>query len=407
MKKAVELSHGSTISLAVLGHAYASAGKGADARAILSQLQDRSRSTYLPSYWVALVYTGLGEEDQALTWLERAAEERSSWVVWIKVEPRFDRLRGLPRFQTLLKRMGFPAAGLQDRSIVELLYGLSDLDLTRYTVTGAYTRYEERARHLLKDLFQTIARGLDAGPGGHESLLLWAPPGSGKTFLVRESARASSPSTRYFEINLAEDAESTFRQKLLDAGRHPGPALILIDEVDSRPGEAWPYEALLPHLERRGGDRPARVFVLAGSAGAHLEEMESRIRGRPKGPDLLSRIPESNRRTIPAVTAMDRILVALANLQPTDRTRRLEFTEIEKLALYYVAVSPALESPRQLREFMIRCADRVPPRERRVRFDHLFDVGDAQSKEFWVQARRSTPELIDRFVRLSGVKTAN
>jgi adenylate cyclase len=100
LEKAVDLSGGSTISLAVLAHAYA--GKEPEARRILADLLERARHRYLPSYWIALIFTGLGDADQAMTWLERACEERSSWVVWINVEPRFDGLRSNPRFLSLL-----------------------------------------------------------------------------------------------------------------------------------------------------------------------------------------------------------------------------------------------------------------------------------------------------------------
>jgi len=105
IRLAVTASNASTISLAVLAHAYASAGRSGEARRILADLLERSRTKYLPSYWLALVYTGLGEPDEAIAWLERAYEERSSWLVWIKVEPRFDRLRSDPRFVSLLGRM--------------------------------------------------------------------------------------------------------------------------------------------------------------------------------------------------------------------------------------------------------------------------------------------------------------
>ena len=105
VKRAVELSGESTISLAVLGHAYASAGRKDEALKIVGKLKKRARKQYLPSYWIGLIYTGLQDKDNAFEWLERAFQERSSWLVWIKVEPRFDVLRSDNRFVYLLKRM--------------------------------------------------------------------------------------------------------------------------------------------------------------------------------------------------------------------------------------------------------------------------------------------------------------
>src|SRR6267378_7773 len=102
---AVRLSGGSTISLAMLAHANGTAGNRDEAEKILGKLMERSKHQYVPSYWIAMIHVGLGAEDQAFTWLERAFQERSSWLAWAKVEPRFDTLRPDPRFNSLLVRM--------------------------------------------------------------------------------------------------------------------------------------------------------------------------------------------------------------------------------------------------------------------------------------------------------------
>jgi tetratricopeptide (TPR) repeat protein len=106
LRKAVELSGGSTISLAVLGHAEASAGEKEKAKKILDKLKRRAKRQYVPSYWIALIYTGLGDKSKAFLWLRRAYRERSSWLAWVKVEPRFDLLRSDKRFSSLLQKMG-------------------------------------------------------------------------------------------------------------------------------------------------------------------------------------------------------------------------------------------------------------------------------------------------------------
>ena len=102
---AVTLSTESTVSLAMLGHAEASAGNRDAARKILEKLIERSKHQYVPSYWIALIDVGLGDKDQAFTWLERAFHERSSWLAWVGVEPRFDTLRSDPRFASLMAKM--------------------------------------------------------------------------------------------------------------------------------------------------------------------------------------------------------------------------------------------------------------------------------------------------------------
>ncbi len=109
LKKAVDLSSGSTISLAVLGHAYASAGKREEALEIVEKLVERSKQQYIPSYWIAMIYIGLADRENAFVWLERAYQERSSWLVWINVEPRFDTLRVDPRYASLVSKMKLTA----------------------------------------------------------------------------------------------------------------------------------------------------------------------------------------------------------------------------------------------------------------------------------------------------------
>jgi hypothetical protein len=67
----------------------------------------RSKQSDVSPYQFALLYVALGDTDKALDWLEKAADERSAWIVFIKVDPRFDALRGTERFQALLRRIGF------------------------------------------------------------------------------------------------------------------------------------------------------------------------------------------------------------------------------------------------------------------------------------------------------------
>jgi Flp pilus assembly protein TadD len=92
-------------ALAGLGHAYAMSGKKAEARAVLAELKQRSQQEYVPADSIALVYTGLGEKDEAFTWLEKAYEDHAFKMAWLKVEPQWDSLRSDPRFADLLRRM--------------------------------------------------------------------------------------------------------------------------------------------------------------------------------------------------------------------------------------------------------------------------------------------------------------
>jgi TolB-like protein/class 3 adenylate cyclase/Tfp pilus assembly protein PilF len=108
LRQAVELSKGSTMSLAVLAHAHAASGDRAEALQLLETLQARAREEYVPSYWIAFVHVGFGDKDRAIEWMDKAREERSAWLAWANVEPRFDILRDDPRFRDILRKVGFP-----------------------------------------------------------------------------------------------------------------------------------------------------------------------------------------------------------------------------------------------------------------------------------------------------------
>jgi len=106
-RKASELNPANSHSIAFLGYALAKSGKQAEARGVLEELLKRSTERYVSPYSIALTYNGLGERDEALAWLERALEQRDPRMVFLKVEPKWNNLRSDPRFQDLLRRVGF------------------------------------------------------------------------------------------------------------------------------------------------------------------------------------------------------------------------------------------------------------------------------------------------------------
>ena len=92
----------------MLGHAYATAGKTAEARKVLDDLHTLAEKQYVLPFGFAVIHTGLGENDEALEWLERAYQDRNGWMAFLQVVPWLDPLRSDPRFQDLLRRMNFP-----------------------------------------------------------------------------------------------------------------------------------------------------------------------------------------------------------------------------------------------------------------------------------------------------------
>jgi hypothetical protein len=83
-------------------------GRPEKAKAALAELQQTANHRFVTAYGVALVYASLGEIDAAFTWLDRAFAERSHWLVWLRLDPRFDGFRADPRLVELLDRMKFP-----------------------------------------------------------------------------------------------------------------------------------------------------------------------------------------------------------------------------------------------------------------------------------------------------------
>jgi serine/threonine-protein kinase len=105
LKKAVDFSPGNTEILAALGHALAVSGKRAGAEKILATLNELSGNSYVSAYDKATIYLGLGDDDQALKYLEKAYEERAGYISIIKADPRFERFHANPRFIALLKKI--------------------------------------------------------------------------------------------------------------------------------------------------------------------------------------------------------------------------------------------------------------------------------------------------------------
>ena len=95
-------SGGHPASLAALAHAYASVGDPDEAALALCELEQSAQHRYVSPYLSGLVHSGIGQDDRAFEWLGKALAERDVWLVWLKVEPRFDRLRSDPRFGALL-----------------------------------------------------------------------------------------------------------------------------------------------------------------------------------------------------------------------------------------------------------------------------------------------------------------
>ena len=76
---------------------------------MIHELQEASTQGFAPALFVALVYAGLEEKDEAFVWLEQACEQRFNRLAYLKVDALWDPIRTDPRFGDLLRRIGIPA----------------------------------------------------------------------------------------------------------------------------------------------------------------------------------------------------------------------------------------------------------------------------------------------------------
>jgi len=106
LEKAAAVTNRTPGVIGFLVWAYAHAGRRADALRLLDELKNRQQNGYVPPAALMNAYLGLEDNNEALDWLERAAEEQANALKYVKVFPIFDSLRGNPRFEDLVRRVG-------------------------------------------------------------------------------------------------------------------------------------------------------------------------------------------------------------------------------------------------------------------------------------------------------------
>jgi eukaryotic-like serine/threonine-protein kinase len=104
LQQAVNYSGERALMLASLGYTYAVSGNRAEAEAVLDRLKEHS-SHNVPALTLAFVHTGLGQNEEAFEWLDKAYAERFGWLIFLNVDPKLDQLRSDTRFIDLLRRL--------------------------------------------------------------------------------------------------------------------------------------------------------------------------------------------------------------------------------------------------------------------------------------------------------------
>jgi hypothetical protein len=92
--------------MASLAHASAVSGDSGRAFQLLAELEHRAARQFVAPYFVARIFTGLNDKEQAFAWLKKAYDARDECLTWLKVDPTMDSLRVDPRYPDLLHRLG-------------------------------------------------------------------------------------------------------------------------------------------------------------------------------------------------------------------------------------------------------------------------------------------------------------
>jgi tetratricopeptide (TPR) repeat protein len=105
-KTGLAFSGGAIFASARLAHAYGASGNRREAERILDELLRLSKQRYILAVYVASIYEALGDDNHLMEWVENAYQERSNYLIYLRTEPSFDKMRFDPRFIRVLRQVG-------------------------------------------------------------------------------------------------------------------------------------------------------------------------------------------------------------------------------------------------------------------------------------------------------------
>jgi phosphoserine phosphatase len=299
----------------------------------------------------------------------------------------------LPAMRSLLEILPFVDSGLEERRKATVLQGwqqaqlalkdLTELRLGALSVLGKYRRFSNEDRSTLVGLADRIRRPLSEKSRTRENFLIYASPGSGKTFFIEEIARMLGPAITFVAIDLSRDDREACERKLAQAAGAKVPCLCMIDEVDGRKNDDWPYDAIYKKLDlNEDANRPPVVFVLIGSSGGTVKRLGEVIRSRYKGKDMMDRVLESSQHwaEIPSMGVGDTVCVYASKILEAAETEGKAIRDVEKVAAYYAVLTRS--TPRQIKLLADQAVRRVPKGHTQVRYDNHFEAGDKSNKVF-------------------------
>jgi phosphoserine phosphatase len=299
----------------------------------------------------------------------------------------------LPRMNSLLEILPFVDSEWEERRKAIVLQkwqqahlalkDLTELRLGPLSVHGTYRRFSNEDRSALVGLADRIRRPLTEKSRSRENFLIYAAPGSGKTFFIEELARTFSTPLTFVAIDLRRDDRNACEKLLADVAESTRPCLCMIDEIDSRKGEEWPYDVIYKSLDlNEDTKRPPVVFVLIGSSGGTVKKLGETIQLRYKGNDLIDRILESPQHCaeIPPMGVADTVCVYASKILEAAEAESKPITNVEKLAAYYAVLTR--RTPRQTKLMADQAVRRVPMGHIQILYDNHFEAGDKSRQAF-------------------------
>jgi tetratricopeptide (TPR) repeat protein len=109
-ERAVDLDPSDLLVKGDLALAYAAAGKRARAQQILEEFEEKAQREYITALPLAWAHMAVGDLDGTFAWLDKMYEEHNPELIWMNQQPRYDRLRGDPRWHELMRKIGFTEA---------------------------------------------------------------------------------------------------------------------------------------------------------------------------------------------------------------------------------------------------------------------------------------------------------
>jgi hypothetical protein len=187
-------------------------------------------------------------------------------------------------------------------------------------------------------------------------------------------------------IDLSRDKRDVCEASLSVVDKAVRPCLCLIDEIDGRKDEEWPYDLFYKKLDLNESiDRAPVVFVLIGSGGGSVHMLGETIRRRYKGGDMVDRILESSQHCaeIPSMETGDNVCVYASKVLEAADASGKTIQSIEKFAAYHAVLT--CRTPRQFKLLADQAIRRTPRGHTLVCYDHHFEPGDKSNKTFWQQ----------------------